>query len=108
MNEPTRGLRHEVVKHPAPWLVFSSVAREVSELGTLPRWRAITGANHRELTAAVVAFNRGDLDGLAVTFGAGVGFRLRGVKTIVLVGTADANVMAQACARAPGATTVLL
>lgn len=93
-----------------PWVVFSSLRADVEELGASdPRWRGITGANSGELDAAVLAFNRGEIDGLALTFASGCcGFRLHGAKTLAMIGTADSNVMAQAAARAPGAKTVLL
>jgi hypothetical protein len=101
---------HALQGTPGPWVVFSAVAAEVRELGDSdPRWRGITGANSKELEAAVVAFNKREIDGLAVTYAAGsMGIRLRGARTLALIGSADPDLMAQAARRAPGAKVVLL
>jgi len=99
-----------VTAYALPVVAFSALKKDVLELGMQPRWAGITGDSHSsDLEKAVLAFNQGELDGVAFTFAAGsMGFRLRGAKTLVMIGAGDANVMAQAAARAPGANTVLL
>lgn len=98
-----------VSSYATPIVAFSSRHDEVVALGCRPRWVGVSGTNSRDLDAAVRAFNQGEVDGLALTFSLGcMGFRLHGAKTLVMIGTASADVMAQAAARAPGATTVLL
>jgi hypothetical protein len=99
-----------VASYEKPVVAFSALRKDVNDLGMLPRWAGLDGQRgSKDLEAAVLAFNHGELDGLAITFSFGCcGFRLWGAKTLVMIGTAPANVMAQAAARAPGATTVLL
>jgi len=99
-----------VTAYALPVVAFSAVKKDVLELGMQPRWAGITGGSHsNDLEKAVLAFNQGELDGVAFTFAAGsMGFRLEGAKTVVMIGSAHPDLMAQAAARAPGATVVML
>lgn len=91
-----------------PVVAFAPTHRLVQELAQLPGWIGIAGS-FGDLDMAVEAFNDGAISGLALTYSAGsMGFRLPAAKTLVLIGTAHEEVMAQACARAPQAKTVLL
>ena len=97
-----------VSSYATPIVAFAPTKRLVEELAQLPGWMGIAGS-FGDLDLAVEAFNDGALGGLALTYGAGsMGFRLPAAKTLVLIGTAPADVMAQACARAPQAKTVFL
>jgi hypothetical protein len=95
--------------HPKPIVAFSALKRDVVKLGCQDRWMGVTSATMGSLGEAVRAFNAGELDGLALTFGAGaMGIRLYGAKTLAMIGTSGLDLMAQAEARAPGAKVVLL
>lgn len=105
----TKRVRDLVRSYATPCVAFSARLDEVHALGNQPRWAGISGANTDDLETAVLAFNQGKLDGIALTFSSGcMGFLLRDAMTLVMIGTAPADVMAQAAARAPGATKVIL
>lgn len=100
----------QVTAQARPVVAFSVEAKDIRELGALPRWVGITSEDWGDrIRDAVDAFNRGELDGIAFTYAAGcMGFRLRGARTLAIIGSAPINAMSQAAARAPGAKTVLL
>ena len=99
----------ELATHEGPVVAFCSSQKAVTVLGLLPGWRGVSGANHRQLESAVLAFNEGLLNGLALTFKAGaMGFRVKGAAKVAFLGTAHPDLLAQCAARAPGAETVLL
>ena len=100
----------QVTAQEHPIVAFSDKQKDIRQLDALPRWAGITGEDSRDrFRSAVEAFNRGELDGIALTFGVGsTGIRLHGAKTLAFIGRAPANVMHQAEERALGANAVFL